>query len=212
MMQRGQSRPRSRSRQFGYPLSFRGQVRGAQGLLPCFPPTALVPWRLPSLARVLASPVPRGHRYDEGATTSRSRILGRLFVSRPRSTRSSSFVLASSALPGGGGPIQAGTLVQPAVPLPARSHVDANGISQVPRRSIPCLCPGPRPRPDRRRLTMPAPPILPPQEPLRRLQRRLISRLLTRLQHLLPTLRERRCRRPGKAHFRLAGWPLPGGS
>lgn len=39
----------------------------------------------------------------------------------------------------------------------------------------------------------------------------LISRLLTRLQHLLPTLRERRCRRPGKARFRLAGWPLPGG-
>src|SRR5271157_6634702 len=40
----------------------------------------------------------------------------------------------------------------------------------------------------------------------------LISRLLTRLRHLLPTLRERRCRRPGKAHFQLAGWPLPGGS
>ncbi len=100
MMQRGQSRPRSRSRQFGYPLSFRGQVRGAQGLLPCFPPTALVPWRLPSLARVLASPVPRGHRYDEGATTSRSRILGRLFVSRPRSTR---FLLVRARLVGAPG-------------------------------------------------------------------------------------------------------------
>ena len=163
MVHRGQSRPRSRSRQFGYPLSFRGQVRGAQRLLPCFPPTALVPWRLPSLARVLVSPVPRGHRYDEGATTSRSRIPA-AYLFRVRGPHDSSlFVLASSALPVGGGPTQAGTLVQPAVPLPARSRVDANGISQVPRRSIPCLCPGPRPRPDRRRLTMPAPPILPPQ-------------------------------------------------
>ena len=40
----------------------------------------------------------------------------------------------------------------------------------------------------------------------------IISRLLTRLQHLLPTLQEWRCRHPGKARFRLAGWPLPGGS
>ena len=39
----------------------------------------------------------------------------------------------------------------------------------------------------------------------------IISRLRTRLWHLLPTLQERRCRRPGKARFRLAGWPLPGG-
>jgi len=169
MMQRGQSRPRPRSRQFGYPLSFRGQVRGAQRLLPCFPPTALVPWRLPSLARVLASPVPRGHWYDEGATTSRSRITP-CFASGVHTIppRSCSHRRRSRV---GGGLTQAGTLVQPAVPLPARSRVDANGISQVPRRSIPCLCPGLRPRPDRRRLTMTAPPILPPQEPLRRLQR-----------------------------------------
>src|SRR4051794_2427049 len=32
----------------------------------------------------------------------------------------------------------------------------------------------------------------------------------TGLQHPLPTLRMRRCRRPRKARFRLAGWPLPG--
>ena len=32
----------------------------------------------------------------------------------------------------------------------------------------------------------------------------------TGLQHPLPTLRTRRCRRPRKARFRLAGWPLPG--
>ena len=50
----------------------------------------------------------------------------------------------------GGGPTRAWALVQPAARLPARSRVDASGISQVPRRSILCLCPGPRPRPDRR--------------------------------------------------------------
>ncbi len=72
-------------------LSFRGQVRGAQGLLPCFPATALIPWRPPPLARVPVSPVPRGQRYYEGATTSRLRVPGRLSVSLPGSARSSAF-------------------------------------------------------------------------------------------------------------------------
>jgi hypothetical protein len=36
--------------------------------------------------------------------------------------------------------------------LPAQLHVDASGTSQVPRRPILCLCPVPRPRPDRRSL------------------------------------------------------------
>src|SRR5271167_3045026 len=89
MVKRGQSCPLLRPRQFGYPLSFRGQVRGAQGLLPCFPATALIPWRPPSLARVPVSPVPRGQRSYEGATTSRLRIPGRLSVSLPGSARSS---------------------------------------------------------------------------------------------------------------------------
>ena len=87
MVQRGQRCPRLRPRQIGYPLSFRGQVCGAQGLLPCFLATVLIPWRLPSLARVPVSPVPRGQRYYEGATTSRLRIPGHLFVSLPGPTR-----------------------------------------------------------------------------------------------------------------------------
>ena len=49
-----------------------------------------------------------------------------------------------------GGPSRARAFGQPAAHLPAHSHADAGGISQVPRRSVPCLCPGPRPRPDRR--------------------------------------------------------------
>ena len=50
----------------------------------------------------------------------------------------------------GGEPTRARALVQPAAQVPARSHVDMSGISQVPRRSVPYLCPAPRPRPDRR--------------------------------------------------------------
>src|SRR5580700_9737707 len=34
--------------------------------------------------------------------------------------------------------------------LPAYSRVGVSGISQVPRQSVLCLCPGPRPRPNRR--------------------------------------------------------------
>ena len=51
-----------------------------------------------------------------------------------------------------GGAFRAGVTVQPATRLPACSHVDVSGISQVPRRSILCLCLGPRPRPNRRSL------------------------------------------------------------
>jgi hypothetical protein len=172
LVQRGQRCPRLRSRQFRYPLSFRGQVCGAQGLLPCFLATVLIPWRLPSLARVPVSPVPRGQQYDEGATTSRLRIPGHLFVSLPRSTRSSVVRARFGSAPGRvEDPIQARALVQPAAQVPACSRMDASGISQVPRRSIPCLCPGPRPRPDRRSLTMTVPSMLPPLNPQRRLQR-----------------------------------------
>jgi hypothetical protein len=59
------------SRQFGYPSSFRGQVRGTQCSLPCFPSMGLVTRRPPSLRRVPARPVPRLPRYYEAATTSR---------------------------------------------------------------------------------------------------------------------------------------------
>src|SRR6516162_4100313 len=45
-----------------------------------------------------------------------------------------------------------GIIGQPATQLPACSRVGVSGTSQVPRRSILCLCPVPRPRPDRRTL------------------------------------------------------------
>ena len=100
------------------------------------------------------SPVPRRHQYYEGATTSRSRIPGRLCGPLPGPTRFPPwFVLAVVSAPGRvEDPPRARIVVQPAIQMPARSRVDAGGTSQVPRQSILCLCLGLRPRPNRRSL------------------------------------------------------------
>src|SRR6266700_4490995 len=61
--------------------------------------------------------------------------------------------------------------------LPVRSHVDVNGTSQVPRRSILCLCPALRPRPNRRSLaSLTVSSMLPPRFPRQELQRLMNSR------------------------------------
>ena len=97
--------------------------------------------------------------------------------------------------------------------MPACSHVDVSGTSQVSRRSIPCLCLGPGPRPNQRSLTyLSVSSMLPPLVRQRRLQRINHIGAIARLQHLLPTLQEWCCHRPCKARFRPAGSPLPGGS
>ena len=49
-------------------------------------------------------------------------------------------------------PPRARIICQPAIQLPACSHVDVSGTSQVSRRPILCLCPGLRPRPNQRTL------------------------------------------------------------
>jgi hypothetical protein len=110
------------------------------------------------------------------------------------------------------GAFRAGVIVQPATQLPACSHVNVSRISQVPRRSILCLCLGLAPRPNQRFLAyLSVSSMLPPLRGQRRLQR--VSYFgLARLQHLLPTLQEWCCHHPCKARFRLAGLPLPGGS
>src|SRR5215831_10515926 len=51
-----------RSRQYSYPLSFRGQVCESQSSLPCFPSTVLSTWHPSFLDRVPVSPVPRCHK------------------------------------------------------------------------------------------------------------------------------------------------------
>lgn len=71
VVQRGQHPLGVFSRQIGYPLSFRGQVRGTQSSLPCFSSMGLNAWRLPSLQRVPVSPAPRHPQYYKAATTSR---------------------------------------------------------------------------------------------------------------------------------------------
>jgi hypothetical protein len=80
-----------------------------------FPGNGSHPWRLPSLARVPVSPVPRGQQYDEGATTSRLRIPGHLLVSLPGPTRCSAVRARFGSAPGWMEyPIRARAIVQPA--------------------------------------------------------------------------------------------------
>src|SRR3954449_6978922 len=154
------------------------------------------------------SPVPRRRRYYEGATTSHP--ASRSLLVRDRVPRGPPGFVLAEALPGGWRSRPSlGRLVRrrPGSGWRPRGR---GGISQVPRRSIPCLCPAQRPRPNQWSLTKAVPPMLPPRPTRRRLQRSHDLEAATGLWHPLPTLRTRRCRRPRKARFRLAGWPLPG--
>jgi hypothetical protein len=82
------------------------------------------------------------------------RVTRSLMASVAGSTCSSVFVFAA-ALPGrrrtASGP---GRLGQPVCPLSGGLHMGTHGISQVSWRSIPYLCPVPRPRPDRQDLAL----------------------------------------------------------
>jgi len=65
-----------------------------------------------------------------------------------------------------------GSLLDRRPEMPVCTHMDVYGISQVPRRSILCLCPALRPRPNRRSLaSLTVSSMLPPHFPRRRLQR-----------------------------------------
>ena len=89
--------------------------------------------------------------------------------------------------------------------------VDASGISQVPWRSVPCLCPAPGPRSSRGNLAFGG--LLDAAPGFRKPKASTGGNIEahTGLQHPLSTLHERRRRRPCKTRFRLAGSPLPGG-
>jgi hypothetical protein len=132
----------------------------------------------------MAPPFPRSGPGESGSPMSQvvlrcydfpSRIPGHLFVSLPGSTLPSSVRVSQLALAlpeGQRRAFQARVIVQPATRLPACSHVDVSGTSQVPRRSILCLCPVLRPRPNRRSLAyLTVTSMLPPLFPRRRLQR-----------------------------------------
>src|SRR5262245_59913857 len=111
-----------------------------------------------------------------------SRSHGRLFVSLPGSTLPSSVRVSQLALPEGrrvlSGP---GSLFNRRPKLPAYFRVDVSGISQVPRRSILCLCLGLRPRPNRRSLaSLTVSSMLPPLFPRQGLQRLMNFEALSR--------------------------------
>ena len=116
---------------------------------PLFPANGPSARRLPSLLRVPASPVPRSPRYYEGATTSHARICARLWFRSRSPPDPSGFRVRRSAPKGAEGPLQARALDWPATRRSGAPRVDAQGISQVFRRSVPCLCSVPRPRPNR---------------------------------------------------------------
>src|ERR1700693_5541375 len=95
------------------------------------------------------------------------------FASGVHATLLGSCLAACARAPGRSeGAFRAGVIGQPAPRLPACSHVDVSGTSQVPRRSILCLCLGLGPRPNQRSLAyLSVSSMLPPLRGQRRLQR-----------------------------------------
>ena len=137
------------------------------------------------------------------------------FASGVHATLLGSCLAACARAPGRSeGAFRAGVIVQPATRLPACSHVDVSGTSQVPRRSILCLCLGLGPRPNQRSLAyfVGLVDAAPASRTAKASACQLFRGSITRLQHLLPTLQEWCCHHPCKARFRWAGLPLPGGS
>ncbi len=144
-------------RQVGYPSSLCGQVCGVQCPLPCFRPTVLSPWRLPSLHRVPVSP---------GSPTSRGpmkalRLPARAFPV-PYGFGSGLHMLPRlrvrrSAPGAAGGRLRTWALWSAGMPLSGSLHMGTHGISQVSWRSLPYLCPALRPRPDRQDLAICSP-------------------------------------------------------
>ena len=208
-MQREQHLSGLASRQFGYPLSFRGQVCWVHRPFPCFPPMVLLSRRLPSLLRVPASPVPRSQQYYEGATTSHPRISGRLLFRFRRPRDPSAFVSRLSAPGRSKVPSRPGPFLF-RLPCSGCFRVDANGISQVFRRSFLCLCSVPGPRSNRRVLAMTVTPVLPPRSGRRRLRHWLISGLTRSFGTRCHTLHAWCCHHTCKACFRLAGCAFAG--
>ena len=124
-------------------LSIAVSVTGWQGAcpFPCFPSMALCARRLPSLLRVLASPVPRSRQYYEGATTSHPRIYGRLLV-RCRSPRDPPSFVSAVALPKGRRCLPGQGLCcagRPKLPACSRGREwDLSGLQAI--HPVPLLC------------------------------------------------------------------------
>jgi hypothetical protein len=208
-MQRGQHPLRVLPRQFGYPLSFRGQVCGTQSSLPCFSSMVLYAWRLPSLQRVPVGPVPRLQQYYEAATTSRPACPSAyVFASGFRAVPEPLCPPWRSRRRQAGR--RAGSLGQPVLQIrqfPHGQERDLSGSQATRPAPLPCS----QTPADPVFLAIAAFPVLPPRPTTRRLRHLMISRL--------PQGFSARCLRftsgVAATHARLAsGWrapPLPGG-
>ena len=164
------------SRQSGYPLSFRVQVCRVHA-----PSRVSRQWFSPRDAS-LSSFGSRRARFPALSGTMKALRLP-ICVSMVTYGFASTahaillFSCSAVALPKVGGLFRARALVSPATHFPACSRVDANGTSQVFRRSFPCLCSAPRPRSNRRTLAISVTSMLPPLSARRRLRQWLISGL-----------------------------------
>ncbi len=176
-----------------------------------FPVNGSLPWRRPSLPWVPASPVPHLRRYYDGATTSRPRIPRSLMCSLPEPT----VLLRSSCSPkrsrGSGGLLSGqGQLFSRRPAFRRACAWTRAGSLRFP--GDPSCTFALFQDPGRTDTASPLSvlPMLPPVPTLRRLQRHHDFGANPRLRCLLPTLHERRCRRPCKARFRLAGCAFTG--
>jgi hypothetical protein len=147
--------------------------RGGRVLVPCPVSRQWLPPRGASLSScgVPVSPVPPlsavlRRRYDFPSAHLRS-----LMDSFPQPTAYLRVRARRSAPGRSEDNFRARALGCPAAQTAVSSYVDANGISQVSRRSFPCLCSVPRPRSNRCTLAMSVTSMLPPLPIRRRLRR-----------------------------------------
>ena len=167
--------------------------------------------RLPSLLRVPASPVPRSRQYYECATTSHSRISGRLLLRfrRPHDPSCScpayALLQARRSLAGRG-------LVVAGCPAPA-SHAWTR-VGSLRSSGDPSDAFAPFRDPGRAEMSSPltGTSVLPSPPTQRRPQRLFHFGANPQLWHLLPTLHAWRCRTRARLASGRRAAPLPGGS
>ena len=157
-----------------------------QGACPfrCFPAMAPSARRLPFLLRGPSEPSSPALSGTTKALRLPIRVSMVAYLVRFHCPRVTSMFVLAAALPEerrvSSGP---GRLVIRSPQVPASSYVDANRISQVSRRSVPCLCSIPRPRSNRCTLAMSVTSMLPPLPIRRRLRQLLFRGWLLQLQH-----------------------------
>jgi hypothetical protein len=135
------------------------------------------------------------------------------YLFRSRSPRvPPAFVLRCCAPERSEGPFRPGPWLCRLPHAPACSRVDANGISQVFRRSIPCLCSVPGPRSSRRVLATDGHVDAAPAMRTTKASALADFEANPQLRHLLPYASRVALPHTCKACFRPAGSPLPGGS